>query len=219
MSTIKQKCTLFKPSGVQWFYLNVVLFYFGFLGLRFIHESMHIIVHVLMGGTLGSPVITIMGLGGSHINLLNVIIPVFVWHSTSKIGLVETLAGPLSTIAIATIVAATQNRQALSGPCGGRNKWRKRRGLVFASMLQGLWDAIYLIPMNFHPFRPGNPGDGYDIQRILNNQFPSLQHIHLFGLTINAQIEYLIALGAILLMFYNIYKVLSCTPLMCSCNI
>ena len=45
--------------------------------------------------------------------------------------------GPILTSLIVGIVGITQNPRALSGACGGLNKWQRRRGVVYGLLIQG----------------------------------------------------------------------------------
>ena len=52
--------------------------------------------------------------------------------------------GELVTLYAAVGAAFTQNKGMLNGPCGGRNKWRRRRGVVYGVLVQGTFAVISL---------------------------------------------------------------------------
>lgn len=197
-------CTPWYPDLNERVYFLGVLGLVSFYGARLLHELAHIVAHAASGGPVGTIQVKWF-----------FIVPMFMTHyDTSNLWVV--LAGPGAAILLGWYVGLTQNKNALDGPCSGRNKWKKRAGIVSGVVLQAIWDAIYLVPVvDPLPFdgRPG--GDGIAIAQIFREM--GLHQTTVVDQVVITNPAYLIAGVALLGTFYVVWRVARCTKLLCTC--
>ena len=190
MST-EETCRLWDPTRGEKIYFHGITAYLGFVLARLLHELSHSIINWWAGGvfslkTLQIEWFLIVPMGMMKYDVSN---PVVVY------------AGPLSVILVGWYVARRNNPRALHGPCGGRNKWVRRKGFVFGFLLQALWDAAYLLPIDITPFDDRIIGDGVELA-----QFYQERGWEIFG----TNPQYAVAGVLILLMFWVMYRTFQC---------
>lgn len=205
MSTITDRCVLFRPTYGEWIYYNVILLYIGLVFARILHELGHSIANVLTGGVFSLSTLTVDWF---------LIIPMGTMQFNAE-SLIVLYAGPLSAILIGWWIAYSNRYSALNGPCGGRNTWKKRRGLTTGFLLQALWDAIYLVPVvDPRPFNGYADGDGVQIASLFRDM--GLHEVTVFDTTVIVNPAYVIS-GALLVgTFWIAWKTYKCTHEFCS---
>ena len=204
MSTQKQSCTPWFPTFLEKFFYAGAMLYVAFVFTRFLHELGHAAMNWVINGTFTMSTLEITWF---------FIIPMGTMHYDVS-SLLIVLAGPFTAILFGWGIGLLWNKNALSGPCGGRNKWLRRRGIVYGALLQALWDAIYLVPVvDPMPFDGYAGGDGIEVAKIFREM--GLGTIQLGATEVVINPAYLIATVAILGTVYVIYRVIKCTPLVC----
>lgn len=202
--SVTDRCTPYTPTFMEKVYYNLILLWVGLFIARLIHDAGHYVADLLVSGT-----------APQHFGLqLFYVVPMFTMsYDTSSVFVV--LAGPVVAILIGWWVGLSNTTSSLAGPCGGRNKWKKRRGLVFGFVLQALWDAIYLVPVvDPMPFTPGAHGDGIEVAKWFMEH--DLHETVILGTEVIINPAYLIAGAALLGSFWVIWKLLTCKPEMCN---
>lgn len=186
MSTInKQACRLINPGRIYF----VVTFLLSFFLAGVWHELGHGIGSGLTGGDWGFASSSGNIIGGYSLENIYFLVPVFsVGFMDPGNRTIMLLAGPFSVILVAWYLGLRWNVEALDGPCGGRNKWMRRRGIVWGVLLRAGFDSVYLLPIDVFPERAAD-GDGTVLHRIFVDQglfveeimgipwFFSLQHV------------------------------------------
>lgn len=215
--TKTDRCELFDPTTLEWVWHNVILFYLAFFLGGLIHEVGHGIGNGLTGGDFGLAS-NVGFLGGYGLINIYVVVPVFFVHF-AEVGnrYVMLLAGPLSLIFLAWYVGLTQNINALDGPCGGRNKWMRRRGIVWGLLLRAGFDSVYLLPIDVFP-NGISDGDGMALHHMFVQDGFVVRE--LFGLPWFFSAGHIIGGLAIIGTLYVAWRVASCAPELCgSCKI
>lgn len=201
MSYRTDRCVLFDPTRLEWVYYNVILLYVGFVVARGIHELGHSIANWLAGGIFSLNELTISWF---------FIVPMGIMpYDTSSLLVIY--AGAIPTILIGWYVGFNYNLKSLDGPCGGRNKWKRYRGLVTGFLLQALWDSAYLLPLDITPFDEHAGGDGVAAAEFFRNM--GLHTTEIAGQTIVVNPQYAIAGAFIVGTFYVIWRTYRCAPM------
>lgn len=199
------KCILWRPTVGEKVYYNAILLYVGLVVARFLHELGHAIANVLSGGIFSLSTLSVQWF---------FIIPMGTMRFNSD-SLLVLYAGPLTAIFVGWIIAYTNRYAALDGPCGGRNTWKKRRGIVFGFLLQALWDAIYLVPVvDPLPFNSFADGDGIAIAQRFRDL--GMHETVFMDSTVIINPAYVIAGLLILGTFWIAFRTLKCTVEFCT---